>query len=75
MFKAAKMSETAFETQAAFVKRGVGEEALSLESTSCWRIWDVTLTSLLAWSWSLEVEVDRDSSSRLIFGWEAHSRL
>ena len=29
-FKAAKMSETAFETQAAFVTRGVGE-ALSLE--------------------------------------------
>jgi len=31
VFKAAKMSETAFETQAAFVTRGGGEEALSLE--------------------------------------------
>ena len=30
-FKAAEMSETAFETQAAFVTRGVGEEVLSLE--------------------------------------------
>ena len=30
-FKAAKMNETAIETQAAFVTRGVGEEVLSLE--------------------------------------------
>ena len=28
------MSETAFETQAAFVTRGLGEEALSLEHES-----------------------------------------
>ena len=31
MLKAAKMSEAAFETQAAFITREVGEEALSLE--------------------------------------------
>ena len=30
-FKAAKMSETAFETQAAFVTRGAEEEAFSLK--------------------------------------------
>ena len=36
-FKAAKMSKTAFETQAAFVARVMGEEALSLER-SRWKI-------------------------------------
>ena len=30
-FKAAKMSKTAFETQVAFVTRGLGEEAFSFE--------------------------------------------
>ena len=33
-FKVAKMSETAIETQAAFIACGVGEEALSLEHES-----------------------------------------
>ena len=33
-FKAAEMSETAFETQAAFVTRGLGGEAFSLEHES-----------------------------------------
>jgi len=42
----AKMSETAFETQAAFVTLGVGEEAFSLaQSASRWKTWDVTMTS------------------------------
>ena len=49
-FKAAKVSKTAFGTQAAFVTRGVGEEALSIcpRSFSAIRsrikIWDITLT-------------------------------
>ena len=33
-FKAAKISKTAFETQAVFITRGVGEEALSIEHES-----------------------------------------
>ena len=41
MLDAANMSDTAFETQAAFIAREVGGEALSLESASRWKTWDV----------------------------------